>query len=102
VSIPGEVSPMGFDDLEWTRLVGPELTVVSQPVLEMGCNAAADLLHRIEGVKDSFRTTFAETRIVERTTTATPLPHSSDAGSRAIGYGWFISRRLPRAPAGPA
>lgn len=73
VSIPDEVSLMGFDDVEWTRLVSPELTVVSQPVLEMGRLAASELLRRIDSPGEEPRTTYAETQIVERASTAPPL-----------------------------
>ena len=34
--IPSDVALVGFDDLDWTTLVQPPVTVVSQPVTELG------------------------------------------------------------------
>ena len=47
LSIPQELALVGFDDLDWTTLVKPPLTVVSQPVSELGRVAAERLLARI-------------------------------------------------------
>ncbi|WP_109472671.1 LacI family DNA-binding transcriptional regulator [Ornithinimicrobium cavernae] len=43
IAVPGEVSLLGFDDLEWTTLVRPRVSVVVQSSYEMG-RAAADRL----------------------------------------------------------
>jgi LacI family transcriptional regulator len=47
--VPDEVSIVGFDDLEWTTIIRPALTVVAQPVYELGATAATRLLERIAG-----------------------------------------------------
>jgi len=47
--IPEEVSFLMYDDFAWTRLTTPPLTVVAQPVYEMGTAAAAALIRQIEG-----------------------------------------------------
>jgi LacI family transcriptional regulator len=47
--VPENVSIVGFDDLEWTTIVRPQLTVVAQPVYELGATAARRLLARIGG-----------------------------------------------------
>jgi len=47
--VPEEVSIVGFDDLEWTTIIRPALTVVAQPVYELGATAATRLLERIAG-----------------------------------------------------
>ncbi len=49
LSVPGDVALVGFDDLDWTVLVDPPLTVVSQPVAELGATAGRLLLARIGG-----------------------------------------------------
>jgi LacI family transcriptional regulator, fructose operon transcriptional repressor len=46
-SVPGEVAIAGFDDLPWTRLVDPGLTVIAQPTYDIGRTAAELLLQRI-------------------------------------------------------
>ncbi|GGQ86074.1 LacI family DNA-binding transcriptional regulator [Streptomyces flaveolus] len=47
--IPDDVSVIGFDDAEWTTLVRPRLSVVGQPVQELGGLAADILVRRING-----------------------------------------------------
>jgi len=46
---PDEVSVLGFDDAEWAEVVSPPLSVVRQPVYEIGSKACTLLLDRIEG-----------------------------------------------------
>ena len=45
--VPADISLVGFDDLEWTTLVDPPLTVVSQPASELGMVAAERVLARL-------------------------------------------------------
>ncbi|MNH00209.1 HTH-type transcriptional repressor PurR [compost metagenome] len=47
ISVPGELSVIGFDDIELSRYVYPPLTTVGQSIRELGENAAALLLSRI-------------------------------------------------------
>jgi DNA-binding LacI/PurR family transcriptional regulator len=49
VAIPGELSLMGCDDVEMSRVVTPELTTVSVPARELGARAARLLIRRVEG-----------------------------------------------------
>lgn len=48
VMIPEQMSLIGFDELDWTTLVTPPLTVVVQPAYEMGMLAARRLMERIQ------------------------------------------------------
>jgi LacI family transcriptional regulator len=45
--IPEDISVVAYDDFAWTELVEPPLTVVSQPVYDMGREAARALLRRL-------------------------------------------------------
>lgn len=45
--MPEEISVVAYDDFPWTELVDPPLTVVSQPVYDMGREAARALLRRL-------------------------------------------------------
>ncbi|WIY83380.1 LacI family DNA-binding transcriptional regulator [Propionimicrobium sp. PCR01-08-3] len=45
IVIPDELSFIGFDDQDWTTLVTPRITVLTQPMHDMG-RAAADLLNQ--------------------------------------------------------
>ncbi|MBN9074424.1 MAG: LacI family DNA-binding transcriptional regulator [Rhizobiales bacterium] len=44
LSAPDDISLVGFDDLEWYRIVRPPITTVRQPAYEMGRAAAGRLL----------------------------------------------------------
>jgi LacI family transcriptional regulator len=46
--IPGDLSLVGFDDLDWTTLVDPPITVVAQSPMAMGRIAAEMLFARIK------------------------------------------------------
>ena len=46
--IPDEIAVVAFDEMEWTSLVKPGLTVVAQPIYELGKVAADLLFERIE------------------------------------------------------
>ena len=45
LALPGDISLVGFDDVEWTEMVS--LTVVAQPTIDLGRRAAMLLLRRI-------------------------------------------------------
>jgi LacI family transcriptional regulator len=47
LTIPDDVSLVGFDDFEWADLFEPRLTLVEQPCAELGRQAAALLVERI-------------------------------------------------------
>jgi LacI family transcriptional regulator len=72
LSIPGELSVVGFDDLPLARWVSPPLTTVRQPLVEIGATAAELLLQLIDG--RSLRSTRVElaTELTERHSTAPP------------------------------
>ncbi|AWK89619.1 LacI family DNA-binding transcriptional regulator [Azospirillum thermophilum] len=48
LSIPGDLGLAGFDNEPWTELVGPGLTVIEQPVQEIGDAAMALLFERLD------------------------------------------------------
>jgi LacI family transcriptional regulator len=52
--IPEEMSIVSFGDMEWTSLLNPPLTVVTQPTFEMGRQAARVLIIRLSGESDHF------------------------------------------------
>jgi LacI family transcriptional regulator len=66
LSIPDELALVGFDDLDWTTLVNPPLTVVSQPVAELGKMAADRLLARIAGDDSAPKRLRLPTRLIVR------------------------------------
>jgi LacI family transcriptional regulator len=72
---PGECTVLGFDDLDWTTIVRPRLTVVAQPAYDIGATAARRLLARIDGDTSPAQTLLLDTKLVERESTAArPVP----------------------------
>ncbi|MET1154508.1 substrate-binding domain-containing protein [Arthrobacter sp.] len=53
LAIPADVSFLMYDDFAWTRLTTPPLTVISQPVYNMGVAAAKALIRQIQGLAPS-------------------------------------------------
>ncbi|WP_309082265.1 LacI family DNA-binding transcriptional regulator [Zhihengliuella sp.] len=47
--VPEDVSFLMFDDMAWSPLVDPPITVLSQPAYDMGVAAATALLERLRG-----------------------------------------------------
>jgi LacI family transcriptional regulator len=75
VPIPGEVSVIGFDDAEWTTLIRPRLSVVDQPVQELGGLAADILIRRVSGATSRPRRHTLDTTFIDRESTG-PAPRS--------------------------
>ncbi len=64
--IPADLALVGFDDLDWTTLVEPPVTVVSQPVAELGRTAGERLLRRLAGERGAARRIRLEARLIVR------------------------------------
>jgi LacI family transcriptional regulator len=62
----GDVGIVAFDDVPWTGLVDPPLTVVAQPAYEIGTVAAQLLLARIADHRRTPTTTTLAARLIER------------------------------------
>jgi LacI family transcriptional regulator len=70
LSIPDDLSVVGFDDSELARIVAPALTSVRQPLAEMGRMAVSLLLRLLENQRvDALRVELA-TKLVVRDSTA--------------------------------
>jgi LacI family transcriptional regulator len=70
--VPGDLSVTGFDDTELARMASPPLTVVRQPLREMGRVAVKTVLQMAAGeALDSHHVELA-TELVVRSTTAPP------------------------------
>ena len=51
--VPTDVSVLGFDDIYGAAFHNPALTTIRQPLFEMGSLAAATILKRLDGSKES-------------------------------------------------
>ncbi len=72
--IPNDISLVGFDDLEWTTLVDPPLTVVSQPATDLGREAGRRVLARLDGTGGRPRRIRLQTRLIVRGSCGPPAP----------------------------
>jgi LacI family transcriptional regulator len=83
-AVPDELSIVGFDDLEWTTIIRPPLTVMAQPVYELGAAAATRLLERLAGDDSPARVITLATSFIVRGSTG-PAPFRAAPGSPARG-----------------
>lgn len=67
---PADVSLIGFDDSSWAAVMDPPLTMIEQPMLELGARAAETLLNQIDGATPSGKMHTLETRFIERASVA--------------------------------
>ena len=75
--VPDRVSLLGFDDLDWTVMVEPQISVVAQSPLLMGRVAGERLFARIKGDRQPKRRIVLPTRLIIRASTGTQ-----------VGTGW--------------
>jgi len=72
LSIPGDVSVVGFDDMGEAQAFWPPLTTVHQDFAEIGRRSIQALLHEIEDASRDVGTTIVPTRLVVRESTGRP------------------------------
>jgi LacI family transcriptional regulator len=72
LEIPRDISLIAFDDLPWTTLMRPPLSVVAQPVHELGVTATQRLLGRLAGDEGPPQTVVMRTAFVVRGSTGPP------------------------------
>ncbi|MGM4984166.1 MULTISPECIES: LacI family DNA-binding transcriptional regulator [Rhizobium] len=77
LSIPADISMISFLDADWTTVTTPPITVVDQPVYEMGKKAAERLISRLNGRDMPVERTAVKTSLIKRGSVASP-PHSSE------------------------
>ncbi|MFB4390518.1 MULTISPECIES: LacI family DNA-binding transcriptional regulator [unclassified Pseudomonas] len=73
IEVPGQLSVIGFDDIELSRYIYPPLTTVGQSIRELGESAAQLLLSRIAAPLGSTEQRVVAPRIVLRESTG-PCP----------------------------
>jgi DNA-binding LacI/PurR family transcriptional regulator len=74
VSVPGELSAVGIDDLEFAELLEPKPTAVTTPILQMARRSINKLLGQIAGKQapDSNREIYQPQLVVRQSTAAPP------------------------------
>jgi DNA-binding LacI/PurR family transcriptional regulator len=73
LSVPGDVSVVGFDDSSWLNCTDPPLTTVRQPIESMGKAAVALLVNQMESVAMHHEELLFEPELVVRGSTG-PAP----------------------------
>ena len=73
LSVPGDVSVVGFDDIALAALVQPPLTTVAQPIDEIGRRGAEALIQRVrQGAGAVRRPLVLASRLVVRESAGAP------------------------------
>lgn len=72
VAIPGDLSVVGFNDIEFARLLAPELTTVNIPADTLGREATRRLLGKLGSKAVRSKPTVVKLRLVIRQSTAPP------------------------------
>ncbi|MFD7875990.1 LacI family DNA-binding transcriptional regulator [Streptomyces sp. NPDC059766] len=72
LTVPYDVSVVGFDDLPEARWASPSLTTVRQPLAEMAATALRLLVRMMDGHRPEGTRTELSTHLVERSSTAPP------------------------------
>ena len=72
LSIPRDISMISFLDADWTTVTTPPITVIDQPVYEMGKEAAERLISRLSGKDIPVERTSIKTSLVRRGSVASP------------------------------
>lgn len=73
LTVPGELSVVGFDDVEYATMMNPMLTTVSQPLYSLGKTSAHMLIEQIESGEGKGKI-FLEHKLVIRDSTAQMEP----------------------------
>jgi LacI family transcriptional regulator len=78
-SVPGDVSVLGFDDLDLSAYVTPKLTTIAQDIPQKAAIAVRLLLGTVEGSEHPADPITLDVRLIERDSTASPalLPRTS-------------------------
>ncbi|NJK46077.1 MAG: LacI family transcriptional regulator, partial [Pleurocapsa sp. SU_196_0] len=76
--IPEDLSIVGFDDSRWAQIMQPALSVVAQPVYELGFTACETLLSMLRRDRTPQPTSIRlATTLVKRESTAPPREGAS-------------------------
>ena len=72
LAVPHDVSVVGFDDFNLATFTDPQITVVAQPVAQIGPLAVKLLLQRINGSTEPPHTAQFPTRLIVRGSVSRP------------------------------
>ena len=73
ISVPEDLSVVGFDDIDIARYYSPALTTIRQRTRELGELAAEVLIEKLHGRKDHEKIKVVDVELVDRESTARPI-----------------------------
>ncbi|GAA3592189.1 LacI family DNA-binding transcriptional regulator [Nonomuraea rosea] len=73
LSCPRDVALIGFDDSAWAAVMEPPLTMIEQPVHQLGAKAAQVLLDTLEGADPPREMHILRSRLIVRSSVAPPV-----------------------------
>src|SRR5262245_39030885 len=85
LSLPQDISIIGFDDMDWYRIARPHVTAVAQPAYDMGRIAAERLLAQLRRKHPpKLQRLLLDTKLIIRESTAPPRrqPSAPTASAR--------------------
>jgi LacI family transcriptional regulator len=72
LAYPRDVALIGFDDSAWAAVMDPPLTMIEQPVHQLGAKAAEVLLDTIGGIEPGRKMHTLRSRLIRRSSVAPP------------------------------
>jgi LacI family transcriptional regulator len=79
MSIPDDLSLIAFHDADWTSVTTPPITVISQPVYDLGIESAQILIKRINGATEPPLRLALATTLIERQSVGIPAASAGKA-----------------------
>ena len=87
LSVPGDVSVVGYDDSAWLNSTDPPLTTVRQPIEAMGKAAVALLVSQLESAATYPEELLFEPELVVRGSTGPAPAHTTTGSPDVLGNG---------------
>ena len=84
LSIPNDLSVLGFDDLDVSAHLDPPLTTIAQPFVQIGRTAADPLFHRINGERGNIEQFALQASLVLRESCRAQTREETDAAPLRI------------------
>lgn len=70
LSVPSDISVVGFDDTIFAEIIDPPLTSVNQPIREMGYHATKLLIKKLRGERSTSKKIIFDTELIIRESTS--------------------------------
>lgn len=97
IPVPGQLSVVGFDDVQWSSIVTPSLTTVRQPFAELASHSVELLLERIDKPKRRARQVKLPVKLIARESVSVVRVQRTRVKSSTTGEGARRALQLGRA-----